>query len=195
MTLVTAFEPFGGAQVNASWEAARLWAASDPSVRCVRLPVVRGVAPTVALAALRDASVAPSLMFSLGEAGPWTADASVRLEKVAINWDDFRIPDNAGAQPRDTPIRSGSPDARFATLPVARIADALAGNTALPVTVSLSAGAFLCNHVAYALLDSGALPCPFAFVHVPAWRPDDGPERLEALVATLRSVHDAAAAR
>lgn len=202
--LLTAFEPFGGAGVNASEEAARFLAA-DNRVTLAVLPVVRVAAADRALAALQRMQAAnrpPDLIVSLGEAGP---EPVIRLEKVAVNWDDFRIPDNGGNTPRDTAINAqpDAPNAHFATVPVARIAANLAGRTPLPVQVSLSAGAFVCNHLAYAFSEalkekdegermkdkkgkegepgadgSGLLsfipsPSSFVFVHVPRWRPGE----------------------
>ena len=138
-----------------------------------------------ALAALPEQ---PKLWLMLGEAG--REPKAVRLEKVAINWDDFRLPDNLGAQPRDTAIVPGGPAAYFASLNVAKIATTLEKKTPLPVEVSLSAGAFLCNHLAYCALHE-SLPFPTTFVHVPAWRPEDGGEALGKLVATLRAIKEA----
>jgi pyroglutamyl-peptidase len=193
LILLTAFEPFGGSGVNASLEAARLVAA-DPRVRLAVLPVARGAAEAAALRALcrlHEAGTPARLMLALGEAGP---EPVVRLEKVGVNWDDFRIPDNAGNRHRDEPVRPGGPDARFATLPVGRIERALEGRTPLRVRVSLSAGAFLCNHLAYAVADAmatgAAPPCPFLFVHVPCWRPtgDGDDSGLHAIVSTIGAI-------
>ncbi|GAB4460479.1 MAG: pyroglutamyl-peptidase I [Armatimonadaceae bacterium] len=192
--LLTVFEPFGGSDVNASLEAGYLLAQADDRIQLVTLPVVRYAAPDRALSLLQDRvdqGDPPQFMVSLGEAGP---EPVVRLEKVAINWDDYRIPDNAGNQPRDAAICPGYPDAYFATLPVATIAERLAGRTPLPVTVSLSAGAYLCNHTAYGVLDflRQSPICPYTFIHVPSWRPTNGREPLYALVETLRLVLDTA---
>lgn len=186
VTFITAFEPFGGAPVNGSQEVMRHWMASDRSVHGVTLPVVRGVAAERALTELSALPAAPALFLALGEAD---STPVVRLEKVAINWEDFRIPDNAGNQPRDCLIRAEGPDAYFSTVPVGRIAQALAGRTSVPVRVSLSAGAFLCNHLAYTVLHRPS-PVPFLFLHVPAWRPADGEEAIQALTSTLRAVRD-----
>ena len=200
--LLAAFKPFGGDNVNTSQQVAERLAQGDPAIRMVVLPVVRGAAEDAALAALRalaEAGTPPRLIVALGEA---RSAREVRLEKVAINWDDFRIADNAGNQPRDEPIRPGGPAAYFATLPVAPIAARLNGATPVPVVVSLSAGSFLCNHVAYAVSDAlatGELPksvcrASFGFVHVPTVRPGDGPDvrSLEAITVTVRAVLDAA---
>ena len=189
MIFVTAFDPFGTALVNGSREAALRWAAREPDISLTVLPVVRGLAWRVAQTALASLPEPPKLWLMLGEAG--REPQTVRLEKVAINWDDFRLPDNLGAQPRDAAIIPGGPDACFSSLNVARVARELEGKTPLPVQVSLSAGAFLCNHLAYCALQA-QLPFPVAFVHVPAWRPEDGDDALEALVATLQAVKTAA---
>lgn len=206
--LLAAFEPFNGAAVNASLEVAHRLAENDPALDLVVLPVVRGEAERVLLGALagrseNNGTAAPRLVIALGEAGN---SAEVRLEKVAVNWDDFRIPDNAGNQPRDEAIVSDGPAAYFATLPVARIAADLAGQTPVPVVVSLSAGSFVCNHFAYAVLHALAtkkpatgtpLPPAFGFIHVPALRPEterDASLTLDAIAATVRAVLDAATA-
>lgn len=180
--------------MNGSQEAVRLLAAADPRLVCVTLPVTRGEAERRALAALEELTAAagtpPALMLSLGEAGP---EPVVRLEKVAINWDDFRLPDNAGNQPIDEPIVPEGPAAYFSTLPVSPIAETLRGTTPLPVRVSLSAGAYLCNHLAYCMLHAlSANPvCPYLFLHLPSWRPDNGLS-LESIAATVRAVIEAA---
>jgi len=190
--LLTAFEPFGGSAVNASLEAARRLDERDPRIELLIIPVVRGAAERTLLDRLEQ-EPRPSLVISLGEADrrPY-----VRLEKVAINWDNYRIADNAGNQPRDEMILPGGPAAHFATLPVSRIAEALTGRTPLPVIVSLSAGSFLCNRLAYVTAEylQHDPVCPFGFVHVPAWRPDDGDGPLADLVDTLRALVDLAPA-
>ena len=73
------------------------------------------------------------------------------LERVAINVDDARIPDNAGRQPIDLPVVAGGPDAYFTTLPIKAIQAALRG-AGIPSEVSQTAGTFVCNHVFYGLM-------------------------------------------
>ncbi len=143
------------------------------------------------------------MVVSLGEAGP---ESIVRVEKAYLNWDDFRIPDNAGNTPRDQAIASDGPAAYFATVPVADVVNtvnaAQAENglddiTAMPACVSLSAGSFVCNHTAYAVshqlatLRAATNVPPFVFVHVPSWRPDDGFPALQAITQTLHRLLDA----
>lgn len=146
--LVTGFEPFGGEAVNPSALVAQ--ALHGRSIDGV--PVVGTVLPCVfgaALDVLGDAldRHRPQLVLALGQAAGRSA---LSLERVAINVDDARIPDNAGAQPVDAPVVAKGPAARFATLPVKAMVAALrdAGH---PAELSNSAGTFVCNHVFYGL--------------------------------------------
>ena len=152
--LVTGFEPFGGDAVNPSWEiAARLdgWMVRDSSgtdiarVRAVRLPCVFGESLEVLGQAL--ARHRPVAGIGLGLAA---SRDDISVERVAINVDDARIPDNAGRQPIDLPVRTGAPAAYWSTLPIKAIVAALQA-AGIPVSVSQSAGTFVCNHVFYGL--------------------------------------------
>jgi pyroglutamyl-peptidase len=187
---LTAFEPFGGSHINASLQVATRLAARNPEITLVELPVVIIEAERVALEAFRNLPTTPSYFIALGEAGP---EPVIRLEKVAINWDDFRVPDNAGNQVDNTKIRTGGPDAYFSTIDAEQIATDLAEKTPIPVKVSLSAGAFLCNHLAYQMLDAH-LACPFLFIHVPSFRPETHDAKVleeieETLVQVLKLCH------
>jgi pyroglutamyl-peptidase len=71
-------------------------------------------------------------------------------ERVAINLDDARIADNAGAQPIDRAVVARGPAAQFTTLPVKAMVAAL-NAAGYPASVSHSAGTFVCNHVFYGL--------------------------------------------
>ena len=87
-------------------------------------------------------------MLCLGLAG---GRAALSLERVAINLDDARIPDNAGQQPIDRAVVTGGPAAYFATLPIKAAVAALRA-AGLPAIVSNTAGTFVCNHVFYGLM-------------------------------------------
>ena len=77
--------------------------------------------------------------------------ADMSVERVALNVDDARIADNAGAQPIDEPVFAGGPAAYFSTLPIKAITSALQ-QAGLPAAVSQTAGTFVCNHVFYGLM-------------------------------------------
>ena len=93
-------------------------------------------------------------MLCVGLAG---GRAALSLERVAINLDDARIPDNAGQHPIDRPIVPGGPAAYFATLPI-KAAVAALREAGLPASVSNTAGTFVCNHVFYGLMHLAATP-------------------------------------
>jgi pyroglutamyl-peptidase len=166
--LVTGFEPFDGERVNPSWKAvAELGsrpAMDGVSVVTARLPCVFGRSISV----LREAIVThdPDLVVCVGQAGGRHA---VSLERVALNLDDARIPDNDGAQPIDLPVVPGAPTAYLSRLPVkACVARLRAGG--IPAEVSHTAGTFVCNHVFYALMHLIAGERPSmrgGFVHLP----------------------------
>jgi len=111
------------------------------------------------------AEVAPDIVVCVGLAG---GDPDIRLETVAINLDDARIPDNAGAQPVDEPAIVGGPAAYFGSLPV-KAAVAALRERGIPARVSHTAGTFVCNHVFYLLMRAleSRPGMRGGFVHVP----------------------------
>ena len=163
--LLTGFEPFGGDPLNPSVLICQALHGQDvghATVHAVELPCVFGRALQALDAALTATS--PVLVLALGLA---TGRAEISVERVAINVDDARIPDNAGAQPVDVPVVEGGPAAWFSTLPVKAIVAALR-EAGLPAAVSQTAGTFVCNHVFYGLqhrlAGSGVRS---GFIHVP----------------------------
>lgn len=186
--LVTGFEPFGGDTVNASWQAARRLAAEPPSgvlVTPVELSCVFGTAIAELRRAVAD--VQPDLVLCVGEAG---GRQDISVERVALNVDDARIPDNAGRQPIDEPIVDGGPAAYFASLPV-KACVAAARAAGVPASVSQTAGTFVCNHVSYGLGHLIATERPSlrgGFIHVPLT-----PEQTVTRPNPSLSVRDAAA--
>jgi len=164
--LVTGFEPFGGDGVNPSSLALshlpRRLGGLDIHTR--ELPCVFGEAIAVLRAAV--AETRPDLVLCTGLAG---GRAELSLERVAINVDDARIPDNAGNRPIDLPVIAGGPPAYFSLLPIKATVAALR-EAGLPAAVSNSAGTFVCNHVFYGLMHlaaTAARPFRGGFLHVP----------------------------
>lgn len=175
LVLVTGFEPFGGSADNPSWLAAR--ALDGREIQGHR--IVGASLPTVfdeAIAKLRELLLAhrPALVVCTGQAGGRVA---MSLERVAINVNDARIPDNAGAQPVDTPVVEDAPAAYFTTLPIKAMLGALL-DAGIAAEVSQTAGTFVCNHVFYGLMHEMATQPGLArtrggFIHVP-WLPEQG---------------------
>lgn len=175
--LLTGFDPFGGDTINPSWEAvSRLHdeAIADRRIVAAQLPTTFDGAPKALRVALRKH--APELVLCVGQAG---GRAALSLERVAININDARIPDNAGAQPIDTPVVRRGPAAYFTTLPIkAMHADLRAAG--IPTEISQTAGTFVCNQVFYALMHTLAgTRVRGGFVHIPFL-----PEQVEAMPGT-----------
>lgn len=147
--LLTGFDAFGGDAVNPSWLAAQ--ALHDEVLCCHRivaaqLPTTFAGSGPALLKLLRMHK--PALVVCVGLAGGRPA---LSLERIAINVDDARIADNAGAQPVDAPVVKSGPAAYFSTLPIkAMLRDLTAASVA--VEVSQTAGTFVCNHVFYVLM-------------------------------------------
>lgn len=190
MILLTGFEPFGGETINPSWQAAQRAAtilANDGNTAvAVELPCVFGASIEALTNAFRIHQ--PQLVLCVGQAGGRT---EISLERVAINVDDARIPDNAGNQPVDEPVRAGGPAAYFSTLALKRSLRALRQEN-LPAAVSQTAGTYVCNHVFYGLMDLLAGDQGSArggFIHVPF-----STEQAEAHGAPGLSIDEMAAA-
>jgi len=164
--LVTGFEPFGGEAVNPSWEAVRHLPDTVEGAEVVKLqiPTVFGRSAEV----VREAMLAedPDVVVCVGQAGGRFA---VSPERVAINIDDGRIPDNDGNQPIDTPIRADGEPAYFSSLPVKAMVIAMK-DAGVPAVVSNTAGTYVCNHIMYQvlyLIDHEFPGKRGGFVHVP----------------------------
>ncbi|MGE0261025.1 MAG: pyroglutamyl-peptidase I [Alphaproteobacteria bacterium] len=164
--LVTGFEPFGDDPINPALEALQCLPARVGSIEIATraLPTVFGRCLDELDTAL--AATQPDLVLCIGLAG---GRAALSLERVAINLDDARIPDNAGRQPIDHAIVPGGPAAYFATLPI-KAAVAALREAGLPAIVSNTAGTFVCNRVFYGLMHRAAASrAAFrgGFLHVP----------------------------
>lgn len=178
--LLTAFEPFDGHQVNASWlaaeQVARTWSADTPLV-VELLPVSFARAPAVLAEAL--ARHTPAVVLATGEAG---GRARVGVERVAVNVVDATIPDADGWQPVDEPVLPGGPVGHWSGLPVRACVDAVA-RTGLPVEVSGTAGGYVCNAVFYHLMAAvEGTDVRAGFVHLPRTpaQAGDGPALVTA---------------
>ena len=163
--IVTGFDPFGGEKIN-------------PSIECVKaLPEIEGVElfrielPTVfkeSAIRLNEVinNVKPDVVLSVGQAG---GRSGITMERIAINVDDARIPDNSSQQPINEVIQRDGEAAYFTTLPIKRIVQAIREGGIL-AEVSNTAGTFVCNHIMYqALFAATKADKPFksGFMHIP----------------------------
>ena len=142
MILITAFEPFGGKERNASAEALRLLPEKigGHEVRKMMLPVVFGEAAEHVLQ-----QQAADAVFMLGEAGN---RGTVTPEIQAVNLRDARIPDNAGNQPKGEKILQDGPETFRSRISIRRIVYQLQ-EEGYSAAVSEDAGTFVCNDTFY----------------------------------------------
>ena len=164
--LVTGFEPFGGEKVNPALEAVKLLPKEihGAEVYWAEIPTVFDQSAEVLEAEIERYQ--PDVVLCIGQAG---GRASLTPERVAINQDDARIPDNQGNQPIDTPIRLDGEAAYFSTLPIKAMVQAI-NEVGLPATVSNTAGTFVCNHLMYQALYLADKKFPnmrAGFMHIP----------------------------
>jgi pyroglutamyl-peptidase len=165
--LLTAFEPFGGESINPSVEAARAIRGvhfEGAQVETLVLPVVRFDAEAAALERIRTSK--PDIVIMLGQAAN---RARVTPERVAINVDDFPIPDNDGNLPPCEPIVEDGPVGYFSTLSIQSIVAELKTRR-IPAAISNSAGTYLCNRLFYRVMHCIAtedLRIQAGFIHVP----------------------------
>jgi pyroglutamyl-peptidase len=162
--LITGFEPFGGEEINPSWEA--VFRLPDEIggyiLTKLRIPVVFGKAAEAVIA--KGAEISPDVILCVGQAGGRTA---ITPELVAINLRHAKIPDNEGQQPKDEPIFPDENCAYFSTLPVRQMAEAV-NALGIASQVSYSAGAYVCNDLLYTLLHRYQnTQIKVGFVHIP----------------------------
>ena len=158
--LLTGFEPFGKATLNPSGEIVKQ--ISGDNIVTAILPVAYAQSAEKLLALIAEHN--PDVVISLGQAEGRT---HISPEQIAINLDDARLADNEGVIRNEVPIIAGGPVAYESTLPIKEIVKAI-NDAGVPAAISLSAGAFLCNHVFYVAQDHfKGTKVRSGFVHVP----------------------------
>jgi pyroglutamyl-peptidase len=88
-------------------------------------------------------------------------------EKIAVNYRLADEPDNAGRKMGGVRIDGSEPDGIFSSLPVESLVSSL-NSVGIPASVSLSAGAYLCNDAMFVIVREAARRgFSGGFVHVP----------------------------
>lgn len=164
--LVTGFDPFGGEVINPAIETVKRLPDTISGAKIIKLEI-----PTVCHQSLRviDEAIVrydPDVVLSVGQAG---GRPDITVERVGINVDDCRIPDNAGNQIVDEPIYADGPAAYFVTVPIKAMVQRIRERN-IPASVSNTAGTFVCNHVTYGVCHLLAVKYPgkrSGFIHIP----------------------------
>ncbi len=164
--LLTAFDPFGSDVVNPALEAVKLVDTSLVDAEVVKLEVPTIFHRSIEVVAEAMEKERPDAVLAIGQAG---GRFNLTPERVAINMDDARIPDNAGKQPIDVPVFEDGEAAYFSSLPIKAMVQAMQ-DAGLPAQVSNTAGTFVCNHLMYGILyhiDKQYPDVRGGFMHVP----------------------------
>lgn len=158
--LVTAFEPFGGAQTNSSLIVLNELRKETSQDRIQFFaPVVvefKRAWPQVEAILRSDPDIVGVL--ALGQA---ESRQKISLERVALNWIDARIADNAKELPGQGPVQSG-PNMHWSNIPWEDFP------LSTHVARSYSAGTYVCNAFMYSSLEWAINQQKKAgFVHLP----------------------------
>lgn len=188
--LLTGFEPFGddpgSLSLNPSASIVQILHGqqiSDWRVAGHVLPCQYGRSARVLKTLLREYE--PQAIMCLGQAGGRSA---ISMERIAVNWDESALADNAGVLRTGQPILKTAPAAYFSTLPIHTMRDALLAR-GIPAEISSSAGHFVCNHVFFSLMhalraSTRSRKILAGFVHVPYL-----PEQADQCSSSTPSMH------
>lgn len=164
--LVTAFDPFNHEKINPALEAVQRLPdiVGEHTITKMGIPTVFHECLTVIQQQLQLETY--DAILAIGQAG---GRYEITPERIGINVDDARIPDNQGNQPIDQVIQENGAPAYFSNMPVKRLTQAMK-DAGIPASLSNSAGTFVCNHLLYQLGYLHATSYPniqFGFIHVP----------------------------
>ncbi|GFR35441.1 pyroglutamyl-peptidase I [Thermobrachium celere] len=164
--LITGFEPFGGDVINPSYEAVKMLEENIDGAEIIKaaIPVVfkKSIFELEKLINLHQ----PDIVICVGQAG---GRYDISIERVAINVDDARIPDNEGNKPIDEKIFEDGENAYFSNLPIKAMVEEIRREN-IPASISNTAGTYVCNHIMYGLLYIINKKYPHirgGFIHVP----------------------------
>lgn len=164
--LVTGFDAFGKEKINPAIESVKKLPNIIADATIIKLEI-----PTVCHKSLKVIDEAiqkydPDVILSIGQAG---GRADITVERIGINIDDYRIPDNEGNQIIDEPIFFHGPDAYFVNLPIKAMVQKIKARN-IPASISNTAGTFVCNHVIYGTRHMIETKYPgkrSGFIHIP----------------------------
>lgn len=187
--LMTAFDPFGGEEVNPAFEAVKLLADEIAGAEIIKKEIPTVFDKSVKLLDQFIAEEKPDITICVGQAG---GRYKVSVERVAININDARIEDNEGNQPIDTKVFADGANAYFAKLPIKAMVKEIKDNK-LPAEVSNTAGTFVCNHLMYGLLyliENNYPEMKGGFIHVP-FIPEQVLDKKDKASMSLKDIKEA----
>lgn len=167
MILVTGFEPFQGEKINPTEKLIEELVSLKRSSKeffefeTMILPVSFSEAPQALKNRIEQ--LQPKKVLMLGQAG---GSEKIRLERVALNWQESQFADENGLKPQTGKINDKGNDAYFSSLDLPQLKMKLEAVHA-PVEISFSAGSFVCNRIYYEFFRCTDKKLPGLFVHWP----------------------------
>ena len=164
--LVTGFDPFGSDKINPAIEAVKKLPDTIKGAKIIKLEIPTVFNKSAQVVHQAIVKEQPDYVLNVGQAGGRSA---LTPERVAININDGRIPDNDGYQPLDEPIQPDADTAYFTQLPIKAMAKAIRA-AGLPAIVSNTAGTYVCNHIFYQVQYMRTKEFPklkAGFIHIP----------------------------
>jgi len=164
--LITGFDPFDGEVINPAFEIVKALPKTIAGCDIVieEIPTVFNKSIDILEKAIIKEN--PDIVLCIGQAG---GEFTIQIERVGLNLDDARIPDNEGNRPSDQLIRKDGKTAYFSTLPTKAILKEMT-DSMIPAVLSYSAGTYVCNHLLYGLMyliDEKYPTIRGGFIHVP----------------------------
>ena len=164
--LVSGFDPFGSDKISPAIEAVKKLADTIKGAKIIKLEIPTVFNKSAQVVHQAIVKEQPDYVLNVGQAGGRSA---LTPERVAININDGRIPDNDGYQPLDEPIQPDGDTAYFTQLPIKAMAKAIRA-AGLPAIVSNTAGTYVCNHIFYQVQYMRTKEFPklkAGFIHIP----------------------------
>ncbi|MFU0799735.1 MAG: pyroglutamyl-peptidase I [Xylanivirga thermophila] len=164
--LVTAFDAFGGDDINAAQKVLEYLPEKVAGARIVKsiLPTVFG--KSISTLYYNIEKYSPNIVLCTGQAG---GRMDIGIERIAVNINDASIEDNEGNKPADQFIFEDGPAAYFSNLPMEYMVKNIRKH-GIPASISNTAGTFVCNHIMYGLLyliDRRQPSIKGGFIHMP----------------------------
>ena len=150
--LITGFDPFGGESVNPAYEAVKMLPDEISGAEIVKLEIPTEFVRSGDMVCHAIDNFSPDVVINVGQA---VGRSCVTVEKVAINCEDARVPDNAEYSPHDVKVKDDGPETNALSI---------------PCEMSYTAGTYVCNSVMYNVLHYVAtkgLKIKAGFIHVP----------------------------
>lgn len=194
--LVTGFDPFGGEKINPAFEVIKKLRDNIEGAEVVKLQIPTAFYSSTNKIVEKINEVEPDVVLMIGQAG---GRFDITVERVGINVDDARIPDNENQQPVDKPIDVEGLPAHLATIPIKAIVQEIKAKN-IPASVSNTAGTYVCNHVMYGVLNyiyKNKLNIKGGFIHIPflleqvVTKPNTPAMSLETMVEAIESAVEA----